>query len=158
MKETQRLIQLFEKGYNGSPWIDVNLVDVLQNITPEQAIKKLYPNANSIWEITNHIISWRENVLQRVQGVEINTPLHNYFVPLQKGDMTWKQTLKKLEASQKEWIHFLKNLKENEFETIYKPNGMSYYEHIQGILQHDVYHLGQIVMLSRLIEMDANGE
>ena len=74
MKETQRIIQLFEKGFNGIPWIDVNLVDVLENITPEQAIRKLYPNANSIWEITNHIISWRENVLQRVQGIEIKTP------------------------------------------------------------------------------------
>lgn len=158
MKEIQRIIQLFEKGYNGTPWIDVNLVDVLEEITPEQAIRKLYPNANSIWEITNHIISWRENVLQRVQGVEMNTPSHNYFVPLQKGALNWQQTLKKLEASQNEWISFLKRLKETELELIYKPNGMTYYEHIHGILQHDVYHLGQIVMLTKLIEMDTNGE
>lgn len=154
MQEIQRLIQLFEKGYNGSPWIDVNLVDVLQEVTPEQAIKKLYPDANSIWEITNHIISWRENVLQRVQGVEVNTPYHNYFIPIQKGASTWHQTLKKLEASQKEWISFLKKMKESDLDKLYKPNKMNYYEHIQGILQHDVYHLGQIVMLLRFIEMD----
>lgn len=158
MQETQRIVHLFEKGYNGSPWIDVNLVDVLQDITPEQAIRKLYPAANSIWEITNHMISWRENVLQRVQGIEIKTPSDNYFVPLQKGAITWKQTLKKLEASQNEWMAFLKNFKEAEFDIVHKPSGMTYYEHIQGILQHDVYHLGQIVMLARLIEMDANGD
>ncbi|HRG39225.1 MAG TPA: DinB family protein [Bacteroidia bacterium] len=158
MKETQRIIQLFEKGFNGIPWIDVNLVDVLENITPEQAIRKLYPNANSIWEITNHIISWRENVLQRVQGIEIKTPVHNYFMPLQKGAITWKETLKKLGTSQKEWIKFLNDFKEQDFEVVYKPNGMNYYEHIHGILQHDVYHLGQIVMLTRFIEMDNNGE
>lgn len=155
MKETQRIIQLFEKGYSGNPWIDVNLVDVLQDISPEQAIKKLHPEANSIWEITNHIISWRENVLQRVKGEEMQTPAHNYFIPLQKGAINWKQTLKRLETSQQEWITFLNDLKEPALEMIYKPNEMSYYEHIHGILQHDVYHLGQIVMLTKLIEMDA---
>jgi uncharacterized damage-inducible protein DinB len=154
MKETQRIIQLFEKGYNGSPWIDVNLVDVLQEITPSQAIRKLYPDANSIWEITNHIISWRENVLERMQGVEVDTPGHNYFVPITKGASDWPTTLKKLEASQKEWIAFLKKMEESALDTLYKPNKMNYYEHIQGILQHDVYHLGQIVMLTKLMEMD----
>jgi uncharacterized damage-inducible protein DinB len=28
---------------------------------------------------------------------------------------------------------------------------MTYYEHIQGIIQHDAYHLGQIVLLSKLL-------
>ncbi|HET6225539.1 MAG TPA: DinB family protein [Bacteroidia bacterium] len=107
MKETQRIIHLFEKGYDGSPWIDVNLVDVLQGISAEQALKKLTPAANSIWEITNHVISWRENVLQRIQGFEIKTPAHNYFVPVKKGSASdWKDTLKRLATTQKEWLQF----------------------------------------------------
>ena len=34
---------------------------------------------------------------------------------------------------------------------IYVNNGHTYYEHIHGIIQHDVYHLGQIVILKKLL-------
>lgn len=152
MKETKRIIHLFEKGYNGSPWIDVNLVDTLRSVTPEQALKKIKPTSNSIWEITNHIISWRKTVLKRVQGEVIKTPSHNYFIKVKSGSKAdWKKTLDELAATQKDWIKFLKNFKKSKLEEVYEPNGMSYYEHIQGILQHDVYHLGQIVMLTKLV-------
>jgi uncharacterized damage-inducible protein DinB len=153
MKETQRIIKLFEAGYDGSPWIDVNLVDTLQNISAAQALKKISPSSNSIWEITNHIISWRENVLQRVKGKTIKTPAHNYFVVVKSGTAAeWQATMKKLEHTQSDWILFLKNLKEAALDEVYEPNHMNYYEHIQGILQHDTYHLGQIVMLTKLLK------
>lgn len=152
MKELQRIEKLFEKGYDGSPWIDVNLVDTLKVITAEQALQKLKPSANSIWEITNHIISWRKTVLQRIQGEIIKTPPHNYFITVEKGSAAdWKNVLKQLEVSQNDWIKFLKNIKETALDEVFKQNGMSCYEHIQGILQHDAYHLGQIVMLTKLL-------
>jgi uncharacterized damage-inducible protein DinB len=152
MKETQRIVKLFEAGYDGSPWIDVNLVNTLRAISITQALKKLSPSSNSIWEITNHLISWRENVLQRVQGKTIKTPAHNYFIAVKNGTSAeWQATMKKLEATQNDWILFLKTLQESAFEQVYEPNEMSYYEHIQGILQHDAYHLGQIVMIVKII-------
>ncbi len=152
MQEAQRIIRLFEAGYNGSPWIDVNLVDTLQNISAAQALKKITPSSNSIWEITNHIINWRKNVLQRVQGKEIKTPSHNYFVVVKNGTKDeWQKTLEELTLTQTDWITFLKKVKEVDFDRVYAPNQMNYYEHIQGILQHDAYHLGQIVMLTKLL-------
>ena len=45
---------------------------------------------------------------------------------------------------------FLENFNESQFDKIYPSNKMTYYEHIHGILQHDAYHLGQIVLLSKL--------
>jgi uncharacterized damage-inducible protein DinB len=153
MKETQRLIRLFEAGYDGSPWIDVNLVDILQLVSAAQALKKTAPSSNSIWEITNHIISWRKNVLHRVKGKTIKTPAHNYFLAVKSSSSAaWKATLKELELTQSDWIAFLKSLKEAELEEVYAPNHLTYYEHIQGILQHDAYHLGQIVMLTKLLK------
>jgi len=152
MKESDRLISLFQKLYNGSPWIDVNLVSTLSKITASQAQKKALPNANSIWEIINHLISWRINVLQRMQGKQIKTPDNNYFEPVKDGsDTAWKETLHQLETTHKEWIDFLSRIETTQFENIYPGNEMTYYEHIQGILQHDTYHLGQVVLLSKYV-------
>ncbi|MEK8181138.1 DinB family protein [Flavobacterium buctense] len=152
MKETRRIISLYQKGYNGSPWIDITLTAVLENITAEQAAKKALPNGNTIWEILNHLIAWRSNVLQRVQGKVLVTPKNNYFEPIKDtSDTAWNDTLEKLEETQTAWLKFLSDLKERDLENIYPNNEMTYYEHIQGILQHDCYHLGQIVILTKMV-------
>ena len=38
---------------------------------------------------------------------------------------------------------------EKDFEKIYPGNQLNYYEHIHGIIHHDIYHLGQIVLLAK---------
>lgn len=152
MKETERIAKLFSDGYNGSPWIDVSLIPVLKGITATQAGARVSPEWNTIWEIVNHIIYWRMNVLKRVQGEVIKTPADNYFFPVKnKSARAWSNTLKKLERSQLQWIALLKTFKEKNFEKIYPNNQLSYYEHMHGILQHDTYHLGQIVMLAKAV-------
>jgi len=152
MKETERIIKSFEYLYDGEPWLGVNIVDTLGIITAKKAVKKISNNHNSIWEITNHVISWRLNVLQRVKGKTMVSPDNNYIEPVK--DQTakaWKATLKQLKDSQKQWLDFLNTFPEKDFEKVYKNNSMTYYENIQGIIQHDAYHLGQIVLLAKLI-------
>ena len=152
MKETKRITSLFEKLYEGSPWIDVNLRGVLSEITPKQASTRVLGKYNSIWEIVNHLISWRLNVLKRVQGKLIKTPDNNYFENvIDNSDAAWKKTLQKLDGSQKQWLQFLDSFKSDNFSKIYPNNQMNYYEHIHGILQHDAYHLGQITLLIKYL-------
>jgi uncharacterized damage-inducible protein DinB len=152
MKETQHIAKLFEDLYDGDPWIDVTILGVLKNVSPQQAAKKIAPGRNSIWQIVNHIISWRENVLVRVQGNVITTPNNNYFSEIEDiSETAWQQSLERLQNSQQQWITFLKHFDESDFDKIYPSNKMSYYEHIHGIIQHDAYHLGQILLLTKLI-------
>jgi uncharacterized damage-inducible protein DinB len=153
MKESKQISLLFQDLYSGNPWIDVSIIGTLNDITAEQAAKKIAPNFNSIWEIVNHLINWRLNVLKRVNGEIIETPPNNYIVPIKEiSDSAWKETLNRLEDSQKKWIIYLKNFDEKNFQKIYLQNNLSYYEHIHGIIQHDAYHLGQIVLLKKYIK------
>jgi uncharacterized damage-inducible protein DinB len=148
MKETKRIAKLLDDIYQGSPWIDVNLTSTLTNISAEQAAKRVAPQWNTIWEIVNHLVSWRLNVLQRIQDKVVASPAHNYFVQVKDiSEEEWQNTLKKLEDSQQQWMLVLKKFKKKDLEKNYPTNGMSYYEHVQGIIQHDAYHMGQIVLL-----------
>ena len=138
MKEIERIIKSFEYLYDGEPWIGVNMVGTLEKITAEQAGKKIAINHNSIWEITNHMISWRLNVLQRVKGKTMVSPDNNYIEPVtDQTETAWKNTLEQLKNSQQQWIDFLKTFSENDFEKVYQNNSMSYYENIQGIILID---------------------
>ncbi len=154
MKETERIAELFKNLFDGKPWLGETLMDTLQPLTAEEACKKLFPNFNSIWKIVNHIIEWRLNVLQRVQGAVIATPDHNYFLPIEdSSEVAWLQTLRKLAASQQEWLSFLQIMPEQNLANIYPNNQQTFYEHIHGLLQHDAYHLGQIRLLVKMEKM-----
>ncbi|HMI07854.1 MAG TPA: DinB family protein [Flavobacterium sp.] len=150
MKETTRIRKLFEDLYAGDPWLDVTIVGTLAELSAAQAANKPDPNWNSIWEITNHLISWRENVLERVNGKAIKTPENNYFnYVIDTSDIAWQLTLKRLHDSQEAWLAFLKDMPGESLEKIYLANEHTYADHIHGIIQHDAYHLGQIVMLAK---------
>ena len=152
MKESNRISDLYQSIYNGNPWLEVTLAKTLENVTAEQAYRKINPNLNTIWEIVTHLIQWRRNILERMQGAVIITPDHNYFVPvLDSSEAAWEQTLQNLKKSQESWNTFLADFDDADFVKIYPNNNHTYYEHIHGVIQHDVYHLGQIVILKKLL-------
>lgn len=148
--ESERLSGLFSDLYDGHPWLEITLHETLHNVTAQQAGKRPLPNCNTIWEITVHLIRWRQNVLRRVQGEVIKTPGHNYIEPVQDTSETaWNAVLEELETTQQHWLEFLRQFKTEDFDKEYPVNGITYYEHIQGIIQHDAYHMGQIVLLAK---------
>lgn len=151
MNESPRIKKLFTDLYEGNPWIDITLTNTLNGITAAQAAKKVSPHWNTIWEIINHMISWRQNVLGRVNGEITDSPADNYFAPVtDTSEAAWSETLQRLKTTQEEWTHFLSHMKEEIFDQVYPNNNNNYYEHIHGILQHDAYHLGQVVLLAKV--------
>ncbi|SHM57878.1 DinB family protein [Flavobacterium chilense] len=152
MSESKRVSNLYQSIYNGNPWLEVTLAHTLENVTAEQAYRKINPKLNTIWEIVNHLIQWRRNILRRVQGETIITPDHNYFVPvLDSSEAAWEQSLQNLAKSQELWSACLNDFNDADFEKIDQNNNHNFYEDIHGIIQHDVYHLGQIVILKKLL-------
>ena len=152
MNESHRIQTLFTDLYHGDPWLDVTLQKTLDGITAERAYKRPIPTGNTIWEILNHMIAWRKTVLKRVQGEIVDSPADNYIQKItDSSNKAWQQTLQDLETTQKEWIYMLSTFPEADFEKEYPSNKHSYYKHIHGIIQHDAYHLGQIVLLAKMV-------
>jgi uncharacterized damage-inducible protein DinB len=97
MNEIQRIEKLFTALFDGDPWIESSLLVTLENLSAEKAARKPASVANSIWEIANHIINWREVILKRIQGEKFPTPEHNYFVPVEDtSPEAWKAALLEL--------------------------------------------------------------
>lgn len=151
MRDVERFLKLFNDHYDGDPWIEVNLQGTLEHITAAVASQKV-GSLNSIWQIVNHIISWREALLKRIQNEHVPSPENNFIETIT--DVTpeaWNHTMKRLQVSQDKLLSYLAekelmNLDEKPLEGQY-----SRYELIVGILQHDVYHLGQVVLIKKII-------
>jgi uncharacterized damage-inducible protein DinB len=156
MTEQEQLSKLFSDLFDGSPWIDVNIIGTLDDITAKEAATKVFPNFNSIWEIVNHIIRWRETVLKRLSGEEVESPEGNYFSYIRdRSDHAWQETRDSFRKSQDQWMKALKKMKKKDLQMQYASGPLSNYDLVNGILQHDAYHLGQIRLLLKLIRFRA---
>ncbi len=152
MKEIERISKLLSDLYKGNSWIDVTINGTLKNISSTQAFTHPVNNLNSIWEIVNHLVCWREAVIKRLHGEVIEGPANNFFEAIpDNSEKAWMKTLERLDISQQSWMEFLKGFDSNDLEIIYKNTKTTHYELILGILQHDAYHLGQIVLLKKLV-------
>jgi uncharacterized damage-inducible protein DinB len=150
MGEKERIISLFEKLYNGEPWIDVPIQGTLSRISARQANHRPLANCNTIWEIVNHLIDWKATVQKRLSGHNIESPANNFISPiLDPSEEAWVDTLQRFDTVQRDWIEFLIKSDPSSYDSIYPANQMTYYEHILGVLQHDAYHLGQIVIFAK---------
>lgn len=149
-KQIHALIRRFEAIYNGHPWYGTNILSSLQQITPEMSQKSLLPEKKNIAEILKHIVAWRQFLIEHLQGnssyrIELNSALDWPSVQ----DLSWDELLGELNHSQEQILHLLAKqedtLLKKTLSNVGEPYTFRYL--IEGILQHDAYHLGQINLL-----------
>jgi hypothetical protein len=101
MTETHRINSQLKRAQEGQAWHGPSLREALDGVTAEQAAAKPIPNAHSIWELVNHIITWEQVARRRLDGeAEIEVPDEANFPPVTDTSVSsWQATLKALEAS-----------------------------------------------------------
>ncbi|MBL8016812.1 MAG: DinB family protein [Ignavibacteria bacterium] len=144
--------KLLKDHYNGNPWIDSTIAGTLKQITAKQAAAKR-GGFNSIWQIVNHMILWRTALIGRVMDKPVAHPDNNYIAEIKDTSAAaWKDTIKQFERSQKGIMKFLGSSEDKLLEKVSPSSGYSYFELVMSIVIHDSYHLGQIVLIKKMIE------
>jgi len=149
------IVDQLEREYDGDPWHGSPLRTILADVDAAQAARKPLPHAHSIWELVLHITSWKLEVAKRAGGGPATEPDAGDWPDV--GETTagrWKAALAHLETAHRELIAAIRAVPEERlFEPTKDPRnkplgtGVSYYVLLLGVVQHDVYHSGQIALL-----------
>jgi uncharacterized damage-inducible protein DinB len=153
MTETHRINSQLKRAQEGQAWHGPSLRELLDGVTAEQAAAKLIPNAHSIWELVNHIIAWEQIARRRLEGEGvIEIPDEVNFPPVNDAsEATWQATLRSLEASHRSLRESIKKIDDAMLEEIAPGTSYSIYFLLHGVIQHDLYHAGQIALLKKAI-------
>lgn len=147
--EINRILKLFADLEHGDCWIGTNFKEVLHGVDHKKAIETINGRTNSIWMLVAHITYWRTAVVNRLTGTTNPPPFSDFHLPDEAHEENWRQALHDFEAA----YHLLRNaIHHFNEDNLYKPSvkkEQTNYELIIGCLQHDAYHLGQMLLLKK---------
>lgn len=154
MSETHRINSQLKRAYQGEAWHGPSLRELLEGVTADQAAVRPIPSAHSIWELVNHIIAWEQIARLRLEGDPVKNPSdETNFPPVtETGEAAWNATLEALEASNQALRNAVKKIDDAKLEEIVPQAPYSNYALLHGVIQHDLYHAGQIALLKKAVQ------
>ncbi|MES2431807.1 MAG: DinB family protein [Bacteroidota bacterium] len=151
MNEINRIVKLFTAMHHGDCWVGTNFKMAMSNINAEEAGRQIIPNVNSIWMLMHHVIYWRTVVVNRLTGTIDAPPFEDFHLPEEFSTENWKQLLKDFEQTYHLLTNAIKHFNEKKLHEPSPKPEQTYYDLVMGCLQHDAYHLGQIMLLKKLL-------
>lgn len=148
--EVERIQDQLRRAFSGEAWHGPALLELLADIDANQAAAKPIPAAHSIWELVLHIAAWDQAVANRLSGgrgavtAEENFPAVNDI-----SEAAWQKAIVTLKDNHRELLEALGRVTEDRFDEPVVAGMSSVYVHMQGAIQHDLYHAGQIAILKK---------
>lgn len=144
----REIIDQLNTVYEGEPWFGNSISTYLQEIQPEM-LSQRHGNGHSIGQIIAHMIVWREFTISKLKGdpthIEVGSTQDWERREFTAEDQNELYT--KLKATQK-MLNQLLSEKNDELLSMKVPGKTFNFETLlTGIVQHDIYHLGQIYLL-----------
>jgi uncharacterized damage-inducible protein DinB len=150
-----KLQQELEKVLSGQPWYGSPIYEILEKVTFESAYEH-QGHAHTIAEIILHMFSWTEEVIDRMNEKPASLPVSgNWPDPGEPDESKWKLWIADFKLvnvnlvktiqdfPEEKWDDLIIDERNNEPVTTYK-------ELVYGFIQHQIYHAGQIALLTRI--------
>lgn len=148
----EQIAKHFSDVFFGGNWTSVNLKDTLADISWEEATTRIF-ELNTIATLVFHINYYVENVLKVLQGSPLNaSDKLSFNVPPINNAGDWQKLIDKTLVEAALFAAEIKSMEEGKlFEIFIDPKYGDYYRNLHGIVEHSHYHLGQIVLLKKIL-------
>lgn len=140
----------------GEAWHGPAVLEALEGIFVQQAINKPIADGHSVWEIILHLTAWQEIVATLLRGQATSpTPEQEWPIVPEPTNVAWQTTKTHLLESHQALLKLIETLTPAQLvEPIPgRPPGQekSKLFLLLGLVQHNVYHAGQIVLLKKML-------
>jgi uncharacterized damage-inducible protein DinB len=151
VKETQRIGDQLRRAYEGGAWHGDALAELLDGVTAAAASARPLAGAHSIWEIVLHVAAWLETARARVEtGRPVDPAAEEDWPPVaDAGEAAWLAARERLARSHRALLGTVAALDDARLDERIAGGPQSVYFLLHGVIQHSLYHAGQIALLKR---------
>jgi len=157
MTISEKLQQELEKVLSGRPWYGSSVYQITEPVSFEAAFEKSPGASHTIAEIVLHMVAWTEEVMDRMNGMTAGVPSSGDWPETgTPTEQKWQSYVEDLKLVNVNLIGIIQNFPEEQWsEAIDDQRGdrpvVTYEDLILGLIQHHIYHSGQIALLNRMI-------
>jgi uncharacterized damage-inducible protein DinB len=147
-----RIGDMLNSSFHGGAWYGPSVLEALKGLTPQEASFKP-PTVHTIAELIYHMTSWRLFAIKRLQGDNqylIDDEKKNFGSNPKVDSFELETLIMELSLSQDELLKELSKREDEFLDEIVPGSEYSFYTLIHGVIQHDIYHTGQIILIKKL--------
>lgn len=152
MTESQWLADELRRAHAGEAWHGPALTELLDRATPATASARPIPGAHSIAELVGHMAFWHDVVRRRAEGEEVSPREGADFPAVDGSETGWRALRDQLERSHRALVTRVESLDAARLGATVPGQTISIRVMLNGVVQHDAYHGGQIALLLRAQE------
>jgi uncharacterized damage-inducible protein DinB len=149
----KNIIRQLNEIQDGSLWFDQCFKDKIDKLSDAEARAIPIHQVHSVAEHISHIIEWRKECLLRFKGMRtdlMNSP-DDWKDEVELHKIGWVNLKNLFYESTVTLINALENKEDAYLETKFLDTDYNFHYLIEGIIQHDLYHLGQIGITIKLL-------
>jgi uncharacterized damage-inducible protein DinB len=154
MSESARIADQLRRAFDGEAWHGDALFEILEGVTADRASARPIKSAHSIWELVLHIAAWDDAVRQRLGGVAVTLSDAENFPPVtDTSEAAWRAALTQVRRAHHDLLAAVAGLPDSRLYDLVpgKEGGhYTFYYMLHGVVQHELYHAGQIALLKKM--------
>jgi uncharacterized damage-inducible protein DinB len=149
----KNIIRQLGEIQDGSLWFDQSFKEKIDKLSEDEALTRPIPQVHSVAEHISHILEWRKECLLRFKGqrTDLMNSTYDWKDSIELNKIGWTNLKNLFYESTVTLINVLKNQDDSFLETKFLDTDYNFHYLIEGIIQHDLYHLGQIGITIKLI-------
>ena len=151
MSEVHRVAKQFQRTFVGRSFHGPALEEALAGVDAQLAAAQSPNGAHSIWQIVLHLTFWQDTIRRWLQGEGVRPgPGDDWPEVRQTNDETWQDAMQDLERAHDQLRDEIMLLDESRLEEPIIEGMSKTYVALHGIIQHNIYHAGQIALLKKI--------
>ena len=148
--ESALIADQLHRAFYGEAWHGPALIELLADVDAATAAAKPLPNAHSIWELALHIAVWDNAAMVRLDGKKFQPTGIDNFPPVSKATAAaWRKTVAATKRTHDKLVKTVAGLPESRLRDRVPGKRYDFYHLFHGVVQHELYHAGQIAILKK---------
>lgn len=152
-----QLLEQMRELYDGDLWYGTTIMPVLKQVDAEESVMAPLKGVHSIQQLVLHMTAWRGILLKRLEGnmdfrIEVNSA--DDWKPQESlSPDAWEEILRDFQNSYLTMLNMLEQKAASLLDKNVGDAGYDFQYLIEGILHHDIYHLGQIALVRKILRV-----
>jgi uncharacterized damage-inducible protein DinB len=153
-EELARYCNQWKSALGGEAWIDETFEKKFEVVNEENAFRQPLPGVHSVAQLVSHLVEWQISIFNIWKGGKRTVTMESALNWLDNATLQtkgWSALKDRFEETQEQMMQFL-SAQDDGFLQKVDAEGHTNKYYLEGIIDHNLYHLGQIGLILSILK------